>query len=84
MKNHKEFITCHTVLVVKNVDNVFDYIPDGFVCLGQFLDFPTADTFRESIADSLNHGDRAIILSVYPEEEVAEIDVIVISDPKVN
>ena len=81
---HSEFICCHTVMVIKNIDNVFEYEPKGLSVLGQFLDLPTAELFRASVADSFEHGDRVIIISVYPEKETAEIDVLVIVESELN
>jgi len=81
---HGEFITCHTVLLVKNIDNVFEPVVDGFTVIGQFLDLKAAEGFREIFADSCQHGDRLIVISVYPEQEIAEIDVLVVVDASVN
>ena len=81
-----KFIECHTLIVVENVHNVFDEIEgkDAITCVGQFLDKDDAVLARLAIANACEHGDRLVILSVYPEQSISLSDVLVVMVKDVN
>lgn len=80
------FIECHTLIVIENVNNIFDAVEgkDAILCVGQFLDKSDALLARLAIANACNHGDRLVILSVYPEIETSVSDVLVVMIRDVN
>lgn len=79
---NQNFIECHTLIVILSVEDPFDEEEsEGSIgVMGQFLDLHDCELARLLIAPNYKHGDRLVIMSVYPEKELACTDVIVISE----